>query len=234
MPTKRKKISALPLAETLNGLHTIGVDNQNKSVKVSLGFVETAATNADAAAGEATTEAEKATAAANSANDATAAADQAAANANAKASEAGDKAIEADNATLAARQTTSEARATIVRLEELEQSLVGQYKMIPTGLNLDYPSRVTRRNTVPRCIKYSLLPTDTGRNVLFLGDDNAVSVLPDGSLTINRAGISKIHVIPTENTTIFKTIQITVADPELRRVKTNSLRFMGNGNLRLT
>lgn len=106
--------------------------------------------------------------------------------------------------------------------------------MIPTGMNLDYPPRITFRNTVPRRIEYELLPTNTGRNVLFLGDDNAVSVQPDGSLTVNRTGISKIHVIPTENTSIYRTIQITVAEPELRRVKSNSLRLMGNGSFRLT
>lgn len=50
MPTKKKKISSLPLAASLKGLHTIGVDNQNKSVKVSLEFVETAADNAEDAA----------------------------------------------------------------------------------------------------------------------------------------------------------------------------------------
>ena len=101
-------------------------------------------------------------------------------------------------------------------------------------MNLDYPPRITFRNTVPRRITYELLPTNTGRNVLFLGDDNAVSVQPDGSLTVNRTGISKIHVIPTENKSIYRTIQITVAEPELRRVKSNSLLLMGNGSFRLT
>lgn len=185
MGVKKIKISALPLADTLVGLYTIGVNALNKSVKVSLEFLKTAA----------------------------------------------DKANKAANL---AGETAEEARATIVRLEELEESLVGQYKMIPTGMNLDYPPRITFRNTVPRRITYELLPTNTGRNVLFLGDDNAVSVQPDGSLTVNRTGISKIHVIPTENTSIYRTIQITVAEPELRRVKSNSLRLMGNGSFRLT
>lgn len=192
MGVKKIKISALPLADTLVGLYTIGVNALNKSVKVSLEFLKTAADKAN------------------------------------------DAATAADNAANLAGETAEEARATIVRLEELEESLVGQYKMIPTGMNLDYPPRITFRNTVPRRITYELLPTNTGRNVLFLGDDNAVSVQPDGSLTVNRTGISKIHVIPTENTSIYRTIQITVAEPELRRVKSNSLRLMGNGSFRLT
>lgn len=234
MGVKKIKISALPLADTLVGLYTIGVNALNKSVKVSLEFLKTAADKANdaaTAANKAKTAAETATEAAKTAtknaNTATEAANTAAKNAT-------DKATAADNAANLAGETAEEARATIVRLEELEESLVGQYKMIPTGMNLDYPPRITFRNTVPRRITYELLPTNTGRNVLFLGDDNAVSVQPDGSLTVNRTGISKIHVIPTENTSIYRTIQITVAEPELRRVKSNSLRLMGNGSFRLT
>ncbi len=205
MGVKKIKISALPLADTLVGLYTIGVNALNKSVKVSLEFLKTAADKA---------------------NDAATAAN--------KAKTAAETATEAAKTATKNANTATEARATIVRLEELEESLVGQYKMIPTGMNLDYPPRITFRNTVPRRITYELLPTNTGRNVLFLGDDNAVSVQPDGSLTVNRTGISKIHVIPTENTSIYRTIQITVAEPELRRVKSNSLRLMGNGSFRLT
>lgn len=276
MGVKKIKISALPLADTLVGLYTIGVNALNKSVKVSLEFLKTAADKANDAAtaankaktaAETATEAaktatknantateaaniaaknatDKATAAdtaaknantkADAANKAAGAATTAANTANSKAALADQKATAADNAANLAGETAEEARATIVRLEELEESLVGQYKMIPTGMNLDYPPRITFRNTVPRRITYELLPTNTGRNVLFLGDDNAVSVQPDGSLTVNRTGISKIHVIPTENTSIYRTIQITVAEPELRRVKSNSLRLMGNGSFRLT
>lgn len=276
MGVKKIKISALPLADTLVGLYTIGVNALNKSVKVSLEFLKTAADKANdaaTAANKAKTAAETATEAAKTAtknaNTATEAANTAAKNAtdkataadtaaknantkadaadkaagaattaantaNSKAALADQKATAADNAANLAGETAEEARATIVRLEELEGSLVGQYKMIPTGMNLDYPPRITFRNTVPRRITYELLPTNTGRNVLFLGDDNAVSVQPDGSLTVNRTGISKIHVIPTENTSIYRTIQITVAEPELRRVKSNSLRLMGNGSFRLT
>lgn len=276
MGVKKIKISALPLPDTLVGLYTIGVNALNKSVKVSLEFLKTAADKANdaaTAANKAKTAAETATEAAKTAtknaNTATEAANTAAKNAtdkataadtaaknantkadaadkaagaattaantaNSKAALADQKATAADNAANLAGETAEEARATIVRLEELEESLVGQYKMIPTGMNLDYPPRITFRNTVPRRITYELLPTNTGRNVLFLGDDNAVSVQPDGSLTVNRTGISKIHVIPTENTSIYRTIQITVAEPELRRVKSNSLRLMGNGSFRLT
>lgn len=223
MGIKKVKISELPLTEVLEGLFTIGVDKFNKSVRVSLQFLKTQVDKVNAA-----------DASAKAANDAAAAAVKAKNNANAKAELADTQATAARDAAALANQKAQDANVTIIRLEELEESLVGQYKMIPIGLILDYPTRITRGNTVPKRIAYSLLPTNTGRNVLFLGDDNAVSVQPDGSFVVNRAGVSKVHVIPTENTTIFKTIQITVAEPELRRVKSNSLRLMGNGNFRLT
>lgn len=194
MGVKKIKISALPLADTLVGLYTIGVNALNKSVKVSLEFLKTAADKANdaaTAANKAKTAAETATEAAKTAtknaNTATEAANTAAKNAtdkataadtaaknantkadaadkaagaattaantaNSKAALADQKATAADNAANLAGETAEEARATIVRLEELEESLVGQYKMIPTGMNLDYPPRITFRNTVPRRI----------------------------------------------------------------------------------
>lgn len=275
MAIKKKKISELPLADTLVGLYTIGVNALNKSVKVGLEFLKTAAdaatnaataantakknadtataaantatgnankatTAANTAAGNATTKAGEADTAAKNANTKAAAADTAAgaantaaSNANSKAALADTKATAANDAAVLANQKAQEANVTIVRLEELEESLVGQYKMIPTGMNLKYPERVTLGNTVPLRINYELLPTNTGRNVLFLGDNNAVSVMPNGEFAPKQPGISTIHVIPTENTEICKTIQITVVEPGLRKVG-SALRRMGNGSLRLT
>lgn len=276
MAIKKKKISELPLADTLVGLYTIGVNALNKSVKVGLEFLKTAAdaatsaataantakknadtataaankatgeantatTAANTAAGNATTKAGEADTAAKNANTKAAAADTAAGaantaagNANSKASLADSKATAANEAAALANQKAQEANVTIIRLEELEESLVGQYKMIPTGMNLQYPERVTLGNTVPGRIKYELLPTNTGRNVLFLGDDKAVTVAPNGFLTVNEVGKSKIHVIPTENTSIYRTIEIEVSPASARLHTKTALRLTANGNFRLS
>lgn len=53
MPIKKIKISELPDAESLIGLTTIGVDKQNKSVKIGLDFLKKAADEAKVAAAEA-------------------------------------------------------------------------------------------------------------------------------------------------------------------------------------
>jgi len=58
MAIAKKKISLLPLATTLKGLFTIGVDNNNKSCKVGLEFVQDAADAATNAASTAATAAQ--------------------------------------------------------------------------------------------------------------------------------------------------------------------------------
>ena len=44
---KKIKISKLPLASSFTGLFTIGVGKDNKSVKIGLEFIKTAADNCD-------------------------------------------------------------------------------------------------------------------------------------------------------------------------------------------
>lgn len=276
MAIKKKKISEFPLAKTLIGLFSIGVDSENKSVKVSLEFLKTSADNADDAAksantattkaNEATALAKKATASANtaasnassaakdaenatiSANNAAvnantkadaadraaSSANQAAVVANAQASNAGDKADKAENAANETTKTNEVALATIARLEELEESLVGQYKMIPTAMALTYPKVITLRNPSALRIAYELFPSNTGRNVLFLSDDNAISVLPNGGIIVRRAGVSKVHAIPTENTEIYQTVEIKVVEPYMRKAASSAIRLTGSGNIRLT
>lgn len=124
---KKIKISELPICTTLKGLFTIGTDNQNRSVKVSLQFVEDktneAVANAETAtknAQAATEETKKATSAANTAaqkaSESSAAADKSKAAADKateealKATQNAEKATEAANtATEAAKNATTSA-----------------------------------------------------------------------------------------------------------------------------
>lgn len=223
MAIKKKKISELTLSDNLKGLYTIGVKLINgvqTSVKVSLEYIQTAYENAVKATNSANEAAKSANNAASSANTATS-------NAN-KATEA------AKTATNNANEATGDARVVIARLEELVESLISKYKLIPTSMKLNYPKKVTYRNTQPFKVEVELLPVDTGRNVLFLGDDRAVSITPDGVFMINGVGMSKIHVIPTENTGIYQTIQIEVQEPGIRLTSGNGMRLSGSGGIILT
>lgn len=202
-------------------------DNARKGLEEIKSATESATAKAEDAAKLAN---EKATAADSAAGKAV----EATNNANAKANEAHEKAEEANTAKDNANEATGDARVVIARLEELEESLISKYKLIPTSMKLNYPKKVTYRNTQPFKVEVELLPVDTGRNVLFLGDDRAVSITPDGVFMINGVGMSKIHVIPTENTGIYQTIQIEVQEPGIRLTSGNGMRLSGSGGIILT
>lgn len=190
---KKIKISELPLYSSLKGLFTIGTDANNRSVKVSLEFVE-----------EKTTEAEKATDAANTATE-----------------EAQAATGEAKTATDAANKATSDVLAAFAGL-------------IPSSLTVKYNERLTLGNIQPVYITAELLPEGTLKNVIFLSDNKAVTVNPDGRVQIVAKGRSVIHVIPTCNTAIAKTIAVTVEEPTMRLVNTRSqMRFTQSGGIRL-
>lgn len=195
---------------------------------------KTATSNANLATQKANTAATNADNARKGLEEIKSATESATANANAKANEAHEKAEEANTAKDNANEATGDARVVIARLEELEESLISKYKLIPTSMKLNYPKKVTYRNTQPFKVEVELLPVDTGRNVLFLGDDRAVSITPDGVFMINGVGMSKIHVIPTENTGIYQTIQIEVQEPGIRFTSGRGMRLSGSGGIILT
>ena len=204
--------------------------NANKATEAA----KTATNNANEATQKANTAATNADNARKGLEEIKSATESATANANAKANEAHEKAEEANTAKDNANEATGDARVVIARLEELEESLISKYKLIPTSMKLNYPKKVTYRNTQPFKVEVELLPVDTGRNVLFLGDDRAVSITPDGVFMINGVGMSKIHVIPTENTGIYQTIQIKVQEPGIRFTSGKGMRLSGSGGIILT
>ena len=223
MATKRR-ISELPICETFKGLFTIGVDALNHSVKVSLEFidktvstlkssVETAIKNAETATLSANTAAGNANTATSNANAAT--------NATLKATE------DCTAATGAANEATEECREIIETASNLEA-----LGLFPTSMTLSYPAKLTRNNKVAR-INAVLHPDRVYQNVIFLGDNKAVSVTPDGLLQVIGKGVSVIHVIPACNVALYRTIQIEVIEPTIRLVTRQSIRFTSNGKFRL-
>lgn len=103
---KKIKISQLPLYSSLKGLFTIGTDSNNRSVKVSLEFVEDETKKAVSGAEEATQAAQSATTAAQTA---TTAANTATTNANNAASAANAATGKAQAATTAANSAAGAA-----------------------------------------------------------------------------------------------------------------------------
>lgn len=223
MATK-KKISELPLCETFTGLFTIGVDALNRSVKVSLEFI---ANTVNSLKSSVETVIKNANAATSSANTAAGSANTAASTANAAANAANTAKEGCENATEEANQATEDCREIIETASNLEA-----LGLFPTSMKLSYPAHLTTGNKTAK-IDAVLLPERVHQNVLCLGDDKAVSVTPDGRITVLGAGTSVIHVIPTCNMALFRTIQIKVTAPTVRLVTRTSIRLTSSGNFRL-
>ena len=251
MGLKKIKISELTLSDNLKGLYTIGVKLINgvqTSVKVSLEHIQTAYENAVAATKKAETAANSANTAAGSANSAASSANNAATEANKAAGRVNAAITQANTAATNAQQQASaageaaaeatervaEMNAALARLEELEQTITAKDRKQPTGMELEFPKKITKGNKDILRVIATLSPAGTGNNVLFLGDDKAVSVAPDGFLTVNSVGISKIHVIPTENTSIYRTIDIEVVPQSVRLCTKSTLRLTANGKFRFS
>lgn len=243
--------SAASAANTAAGTATAAAGNANDAAgaaRAAAGSVDAAKTAALQAASDALAAKTAADTAAAGARTAKTDADLAATNATRQAGAAATAAQGADAAAAdvaeakrealeaAARATavTADAEAELVLMRQLEQSISGASSMAPNQMLLFYPSKLTLRNPCEQKIEARLLPSYTLQNVLFLGDDAAVTVTPDGTVTPVKVGISKIHVIPTQATHLYQTITIEVKAPSIRLTSSGKMRLDSRGRIRLT
>ncbi len=139
----------------------------------------------------------------------------------------------ADDATIAATSATQAAAAATLYLEELLSKISTKDLYAPTVLEVDAPSEVTIRNTMSPKIKATTLPSFGIGGALFIGDNKAVEVSPNGVLTPVALGVSKINVVASGNTDLYEQVSITVVRPRIRFAG-GVMRFDSNGNIRLT
>lgn len=205
----------------------------------------TAANNAAKSANDAAGTAGAATEAAKKATDAADGAASNATNAATKASSAADTAnkeassvnaakSEALAAAARASSTATTAEAEIEKMKQLQESISGAASLAPTRMELTYTKRITQRNPYVQRIVAKMFPSYSLQNVLFLGDDVAVSVDPAGIVTPLKIGTSRIHVIPTQATHLYKTINVTVQAPSVRLTGGGKIRVDSKGRIRLT
>lgn len=165
---------------------------------------------------------------ANSANSAAGNANTQAASASAATEAANAAANTAAEATEEIRELADQCRAIIEAAAQVEQ-----LGIVPTSLTVEYPAEITFGNMANLFVKGILSPGYALPNLLYLGDDKAVSVAPNGEITVLREGESTIHVIPTGNTRLYKTIHITVHAPTIRLVNNRTtIRLDQNNNIR--
>lgn len=196
------------------------------------------ASDAAGAAGTATEAAKKATDAANgaasNATNAATKASSAADTANKEASSVNAAKSEALAAAARASSTATTAEAEIEKMKQLQESISGAASLAPTRMELTYTKRITQRNPYVQRIVAKMFPSYSLQNVLFLGDDVAVSVDPAGVVTPLKNGTSRIHVIPTQATHLYKTINVTVQAPSVRLTGGGKIRIDSKGRIRLT
>lgn len=178
---------------------------------------------------------QKAVEAAQNALDKANSAHTAAGNANDKAA-AASAAVQAANAVIAQVETAvteAEEAAEQCRQVIASASQVESLGLIPTAMSVEYPDTITLGNPNDRYIKPVFTPSHVIPNVIYLGDDKAVSVAPNGRITVNGEGESVVHVVPTNKTSLYKTIRIKVKRAGLRLVNARtSQRLTSNGNIR--
>lgn len=140
----------------------------------------------------------------------------------------------ANDAIDAADRANSAANAAELAVEDVREAIESQSLGFPESMTVEYPHYLTLGNKENNKIVATLYPLATAlQNVLFLSDNNAVSVYPDGTIHINKAGRSVVHVVPTMKTSLYRTLLITVSEPSVRLTKTNSVRLLAGGTFRL-
>lgn len=232
---KKIKISELPLYQSLKGLFVMGTDVNNRSVKVNLEFIESETTKAVKDADTATA---AAAAAAGLADEATKTANAAAlradtAQAQAQAAQAAKTAAD-EATTLTKAATEASEKATAAAKSATDKVLDTLGKIVPTGLSVESVPRLTIGNVNPVYLRAVLSPDTALKNLIYISDNRAVEVGLDGRISILNKGVSRVHIIPTCNTALARTVLIEVGEPTLRLVTTRrQMRFTQSGALRM-
>lgn len=140
----------------------------------------------------------------------------------------------ADAATLAATAAAQKAEATRALVEELVGKLSSQNLSKPVRLEVKAPGEVTVCNMRQPRIEAQTLPKFGLGGVLFISDNKALEITPDGKITPVAEGIGKVIVVATGNTELYEQIQIAVVPPRVRLSSDGGIRLDGSGNIRLT
>lgn len=133
-------------------------------------------------------------------------------------------------------QTDTEIKQDIAAVRQTLLGILAESagRVIPLVMNVTPPQKITLGNTVTQYIKAELLPSFAVQNVLFLGDGKAVDVDPDGAVQVLGLGKSRVHVIPTENTALHKTVEIEVVRPSVLKDADGGLLVMADYDILLT
>lgn len=141
----------------------------------------------------------------------------------------------ADAATLAAEAAAQKAEATRALVEELVGKLSSQNLSKPVRIDVtSCPTEVTVGNAQEPRIEAQTWPQFGLGGVLFIGDNKAFEITPDGKITPVSAGVGKVNIVATGNTALYRQVTIAVVPPRMRMGSGGAIRVDGSGNIRLT
>ncbi|MBQ3563255.1 MAG: hypothetical protein IJA21_01440 [Clostridia bacterium] len=138
-----------------------------------------------------------------------------------------------DAARQSAEVAAQKAEATRALVEELVGVLSSQNLYKPIQLAVKSPTEITLTNLAQPQIEAHILPKFGLGGVLFISDNKALEITPDGKITPLAVGVSRVNVVATGNTSLYKQLLIAVVPPRMRMAG-DSIRLDGNGNIRLT
>ena len=144
----------------------------------------------------------------------------------------------ADAAAEAARAEQQKMEALRQLVEELTGALVsgtGDAKPAPTKVVIEScPEEVTLAKGVRPKIAARAVPGYTDGGVLFIADNRALMITPDGYISPVSPGESVVNVVATAKTTVYKQLTIAVVPPRVRVLSAGGMRLDSKGNIRLT
>lgn len=166
--------------------------------------------------------------AATSANTAANKANQAASSANAEAQNLTTLKNDCASMASAAESAAQSAEEKIVQMESIMNEFSAESQSSPVRMTLAYLSDISTRNNVAQKIEAYLYPTYGMQNVLYQREEGeSLRVNPSGELTVKGTGVTVFYVIPTQNTSLWQEVRITVRKPRMRLTSSGKLRLNG-------
>ena len=148
-----------------------------------------------------------------------------------------DRLAGADAAAQAATAEVQRAEAARLLVEELTATLQAQAttKPTPKQVVIDYcPAEVTLADGVHPQIKARAVPGYGDGGVLFIADNRALMITPDGIITPTATGTTVVNAAAVYKSTVYEQLTIAVVSPRIRKTSAGCMRLDNNGNIRLT
>lgn len=160
-------------------------------------------------------------------------ASSAASNARNATSDASGAADRADRSATLAMEAASAVDVKAAEMDAIITALAAGLPLTPVRMVVRALGCISTANKVAQRIAVSLYPEYTAQNVLFQRvSGTSVLADPSGSLTIAGTGETIFWVIPTQNTGLWKQVNINVRGPVMRLTGSGKIR-LSNGKIRI-